>query len=362
MNLRGPIGPVEHKVVRAKFMPTAIVVRAQRVATFGLWWKRHETVGSKTGYARDLMKPECVGAIARDYPRFRALLSMPFYMDLLDVCPRLSRQYLTTYLMRSFDTRERLVAAYHHYRTLHDLPRPAFIPGLLGNGIELWSREIEGEDYRMVIKQNVNDHHEGDILLILRRGMKMLFQMSFSLVPGSLIGMRERNVLFIGSAQGGKADVEGLRRAIKANEGVAPSHLVMAALRGVAQALGVDGLAGVTDADQMTKTRPNYYVFPFDYAAFWPMFGGEKNGRGVFDIPIEAWEKPLTEIPRSHRRRSRKKREYKAEVTTEIANALACYRNTGDVQLAEEKTGLFDMKAVANAPMQVVSGDVPLPF
>lgn len=316
----------------------------------------------RLSYARDLMRPECVGTIARDYPQFRALLSAPFYLDLLDVCPRLSRQYLTTYLMRSFGTRERLVAVHHHYRTLHDLVRSAFIPGLLGNGVELWSREIDGEDYRMVIKQNVDDHHEGDILLILRRGTKMLFQMSFAFVPGSLIGMRKRNVLFIGSAQGGKADVEGLRRAIKANEGVAPSHLVMAALRGVAQALGVDGMAGVSDADQMTKTRPNSYVFQFDYAGFWPMFGGEENSRGVFEIPIEAWEKPLTEIPRSHRRRSRKKREYKAEVTTEIANALACYRSTQEVQFAEEKSGLFDMTAVASAPMLLMSGDVPLPF
>lgn len=272
-----------------------------------------------------LMQPAHIQTIARRHPELKKLLRAPCFASLLSVSPKITKQYFSSHLVRSFDLQERLAAVIHHYEFIRALFKPALFKMLLDGGMPVWSRTVDSDQFRLVLKHNVQHFYEGDILLILFHEDLQLFQISFSVVPGASLGMGEGDILLLGSAQGVKSDHDELKYVVKANHGVAPSHLVMAAARGIAQAIGVAGIAGVGNVDQILKTQARASAFSFDYDAFWPMFGGEPNEEGIFVIPLDTFEKPLLDIPRTHRRRSRKKREFKAAVTQESQHALRCY-------------------------------------
>lgn len=272
-----------------------------------------------------LMQPARIQTIARRHPELKKLLTAPYFASLLSVSPKITKQYLASHLVRSFDVQERLAAVIHHYEFIKTLFKPTLFKMLLDGGMPVWTRSVESDEFRLILKHNIQHFYEGDILLILFHDDLQLFQVSCSVVSGTSLGMGDGDILLLGSAQGVKSDHDELKYVVKASDGVAPSHLVMAAARGVAQAIGVSGIAGVSNADQIVKTQKRATSFSFDYDAFWPMFGGELNEKGIFVIPVETFEKPLLDIPRTHRRRSRKKREFKAVVTQETEHSLRCY-------------------------------------
>lgn len=323
------------------------------------------------GYAADLVKPGQLNAAVRDYPQLMTLLSSPYFGGILEHDPKLRRQYVVGHLLRSFRIRSRLTAALHHYRAMRDLMSPECFGDMLGGGARIWSRTVEEDEYRVLLKYNRHFFYEGDIALVFSRGEKPLFQISFSIVPGALLDMAERDVMLIAGAQGASLESDEMKRAVKANGGVAPSHVAMAALRGVASALGLRAIVAAGNADQIAKTMPEAPSFSFDYDAFWTMFGGMPNADGLFSVPVEPQEKPLLEIPIAHRRRSRKKREFKAEVTAGAARGLnrhlrvrmpapAPVLATAAVAAdpARERRSLVKHVAAASAPLLLISGDV----
>jgi len=278
--------------------------------------------GQELLYFSECMRPRHFATIARTRSRLFSLLDSPFYRNLLEVSPRLRRQHLTSYLSRSFNARSRHLAAFHHYQAVRKLLTEDFIVGLLADGVPLWIHTVEADEFCIVATQNKLHPYEGDILLTLRQDGQRLFQVSFSIVPGKELNMDDDSVLLIGGAQGGRPEDEHLKHVVRTHSGVAPSHLVLAAVRGVAQALDISAIAGVSNAVQLVKTRRGHEPFSFDYDAFWPMFGGLASEDGIFALPVQPYEKSLLEVPRTHRRRTRKKRQFKGEVAASVRGSL----------------------------------------
>jgi uncharacterized protein VirK/YbjX len=272
-------------------------------------------------YAKNL-KFKDVLAVLIGRHRISMLLGHYYFQNVISINPKIKRQYITSYLARSMTIGSRLQAVISHYNFMRDHFTYSSFGALLGNGLPLWSHEYDDNAFSMLLKHNATSIYEGDLLLIMYRGDVLLSQISLSIVPGHLVGLDANHALLIGSAQGAVPEIGEHGFAVKANGGVAPNHLLIAAARGIASALGLTAMAGVANADQLSKTDPRRGYFPFDYDHFWPMFGGTRNTLGFFNLPTAPYEPISSEKSSAHRRRSRKKALFKAEVAAQVENCL----------------------------------------
>jgi uncharacterized protein VirK/YbjX len=83
----------------------------------------------------------------------------------------------------------------------------------------------------------------------------------------------------------------------------------MAAIEGVASALSVAVIAGVSDDEQISKWLMK--GIPFGYDDFWKTYYGNRTREDVFEMPAPLRTKPIPEVKRSHRRRARHKQRFK---------------------------------------------------
>ena len=271
------------------------------------------------------------------------LLSSACYSGLLDQSPALTRQYLKSHLARSLTLGQRRAAIVAHYRFVQAQLSPGFYDRLLTTGAMLWRNDEVAGNYHIGLRHNVAHFYEGDLLLAFFRQDVLLFQLSFSVVPGDIVGEAAPHVLFVGGAQGAAPERGELQPAVKASHGVAPSHLAMAALQGVAMALGIATIVGVGNDQQLLKSRDDKADFTFDYDRFWAMFGAEANAAGQWAMPAPLRERDPADSGASaaHRRRSRRKGAFKAEVRDAARATMTCH---------------------AAAPSSPASPAAPLPF
>ena len=288
------------------------------------------------------------------------LLSSACYDGLLDQSPALTRQYLKSHLARSLTLGQRRAAIVAHYRFLQANRSPAFYERLLKTGVMLWRNDEAPGNYHIGLRHNVAHFYEGDLLLACFRQDVLLFQLSFSIIPGAVVGEDAAQVIFVGGAQGAAPERGELQPAVKASHGVAPSHLAMAALQGVAMALGIVTIVGVGNDQQLLKSRDDKAGFTFDYDAFWAMFGAEANAAGqrVMAAPLRDRDAAESGASAAHRRRSRKKRAFKAAVRDAVQAAMAPYAAdidaaAGPLPFPGETVGGVRPDPVATAPSPV---------
>lgn len=270
------------------------------------------------------------------------LLSCAFYGDLLVQSPGLTRQYLKSHLAGSLTLGQRREAIVSHYRFLRTRQSAAFYETLLHGGVMLWRNAEAGGNYHIGLRHNVSHFYEGDMILAFYRQDVLLFQLSFSVIPGNVAGHSGEHVLFVGGAQGAAPERGELQPAVKVSHGVAPSHVAMAALQGVALGLGIAAIVGVGNDRQLLKLQKGDGAFSFDYDAFWAMFGAVRNDGGHWAMPVPFEERPPGDTSAAHRRRSRKKRAFKADVRDAVCAVMTCHAAdapTGPAPFAAEVVG-----------------------
>lgn len=231
--------------------------------------------------------------------------------------PRLfADRYLGRYLTKSLRKPERRDILLHHYRCIANRAAPDFLQRAIANPYVLWSKKDDKGCYSMTLTLNTSGDYEGDLLLSFMNGAQPIFGIAFSIVPGSAIGSDAAELLFVGRVQGAKHRFDEIKQATKACRDVAPQHMLMIAVQSIAQALRIDTVAGVTDEDQLADED-----FRFGYDAFWENWHGRRTAH-FYEIPIPLPQTALSDIQTGHRRRTRKKREFKGKVANEIACKL----------------------------------------
>jgi uncharacterized protein VirK/YbjX len=113
-----------------------------------------------------------------------------------------------------------------------------------------------------------------------------------------------------------------VRLATKSLLEVAPPALLVAALQGIAAALGINLMAGTSAIGQSSYLEKHSSLFQEAYDDFFATLGASKNSAGFFCSPLPLEEKPLLLIPKGHKIRARKKREFKRQVADSVAQAL----------------------------------------
>ena len=246
----------------------------------------------------------------------------PQTRSLLNHLPHILNKYFVKYLASSFEKTLRRKILLHHYGFIAARLADDFYDLILNRRYILWQmRNVLGLS---TISLAVSDHHqEGDLSLLFLVENVEVFVISFSIVKGELVGCPGREVLLIARVQGVKHQREAIRQGTKSCHDIAPSLMLMAALQGVAQTLGIDTVAGVGNLEQLIRAGKGRKEFGFDYNDYWEKLLAVPSGSGFYVMPVPLLQKPLMDIVISHRRRTRRKRQFKADVTAVSARSFA---------------------------------------
>ncbi len=237
--------------------------------------------------------------------------------------PNYVNKYVVPYLAKRFDKKTRREILKFHHACLDECLIGSFYTEVLERRPALWNEVIDGAKYTISLSFNPNWHSEGDLSLTFERNGVSLYELSFSIVPGSSVGSAAKRVLLVGRVQGLKGQSDEIRAGTRACHDIAPPALLVDAAQTIAAVLGVDGFGGVSNQEQLAKSVYDVSGFYFDYDAFWASFPVEKSKADIFLIPVPFPEKPLGQVSAAHRRRARNKRRQRKKIADCVGATFA---------------------------------------
>jgi uncharacterized protein VirK/YbjX len=268
--------------------------------------------------------PRIVWRMARQIPeqsRVLRVLSRPAYRQLMKVNPRFPLKYLgLDYLARGLTVKQQAESFIHHYRRLSDLLPEELLAQILLEDFLL--DEIREGDDRFTVRMGLSRpwDDEGELSLNFEVNGELVFVLSFTIVPGWVVHSEAQEVILISRLQGVKGSYDEIRRATRAMCDVAPPALLFAALCGVAEAFGIQAMAGITAA-----MKPEFHFYEGEaahihqaYDGFFTELGAAKGLAGFYLAPMPPQEKPMTSIKQGHKIRTRNKRALKRQLARRI--------------------------------------------
>jgi uncharacterized protein VirK/YbjX len=225
-------------------------------------------------------------------------------------------------LAKRFDkkTRRQILKFHHQYLMNHVVED--FYETITQARSVLWSETLDGGTYSISVSFNPTWNSEGDISLTFDTNGTPIYEISFTIVPGTVIGCGAKPALLIGRIQGRIRRTETIRIATRACHDIAPPYLLVATAVSIAAALKIAVIGGVTNEEQLGRSVNEAEVFYFDYDAFWETFPVTKGSTNFYVITVPFPEKPLDQIGRSHRRRTKAKRRLKKQIAEGAAAAF----------------------------------------
>jgi len=257
--------------------------------------------------------------------RLTRLLTGPKLIGLLQRHPRLNYRYLATYLSHDFPRRTRLEIQLNHYGFLAARVRQDFFVRIYDRGFLLWSDRRGADHFSIALSFPVVGDHEGDLALVFRSEAIPIYRMSFSIVPGRCVGCSAEQTLFVGCIQGRGGAFPSIRHATRTCLDIMPAALLLAAVQGIALALGIGLIVGVGRDQAVSRLHVQRPESFFNLDEFWRSFGAEAVRDDLFLLRVPFPEKPMQLVARGHRRRTLGKRRYKRKLVQQVRE---CFRET----------------------------------
>lgn len=278
---------------------------AMRLCGVLLTWRQHQSL---------------VGVI--DQPRTRAVRA---------AFPRVQYRYTLPYLATSLDWAERRAALKSHYAFVNQVLAVDFCSRVLGDKLEIWRHEVDGEALSVSVQGlcPVTRHREGELTLCFKLAGVPIYKLSFSIVRLAGLNLagvdasgRAAHALYIGRVQGVSGAMDAIRQATTLLGDIAPQDLLMSVLTGLAGALRIDTLIGVSDDTCVSHDTIAQSGSSFCYGDFWTRYAGQvlEGGHHLMSLPMT--ERPIGEIAAKHRKRTQRKRDFKRQVATACEQAF----------------------------------------
>ena len=232
-------------------------------------------------------------------------------------------KYLGDYLSLDLDNAQRRAVLEAHYRTVSRIARGAPV---FSRGLEVWRNEVvEGRPpLAITIEPAKLAPMEGELQLTFSFHTD-IFALTFAFCPGPLFGVVDECAILVGGVQGAFGSFDEIREATKLNADISPPNMLMLALRALAKVAGASVILCVGEENQVSVGYARDRI-KLDYPRLWLEQGGEPFGR-YYCIPLDQPQKPLSEVPRTHRSRARRRRERRmalmAGMEARIAAGLA---------------------------------------
>jgi len=284
---------------------------------------------------RDWFTPHSVRKLLRwsiSMPRqleISQLLKEPAFQDLTATYKELRYKYLSDdYLVRDFTVAERASCFVHHYSYLNATFPPSLLRQALHGDISILRINESGNLYEitMGLSKPSDCDKEGELSLFLRVNGSPVFNLSFTVVPGGIVGSQAPDVLLITRIQGMPGCFHPISLATRTLHEVAPPALLIAALEGIASAFGIRAMAGVSATRQASYCEEWADSLKAAYDDFFASIGAIRCPDNFFLSPLPTQQKPLVFIKKGHKTRTRKKRAFRQQVAGDVCRLLREYR------------------------------------
>lgn len=245
--------------------------------------------------------------------------------------PRMPYRYTLPYLSTSLNWQARWSAMRTHYTVVNQAFRVEFSGWVLDDVVEVWRAGAGGHTLSVSVQGlcPVTRHREGELTLCFKVDGTAIYTLSFSIVDLADLNLRAEHTharsvhaLYVGRVQGVCGAMETIRQATTLLGDVAPQDVLMAVLSGLAAALRIDTVLGVSDGACVSRDTIAQSGSSFCYGQFWARYGGQvlEGGHHLISLPVA--EKPLSEIAAKHRKRTQRKREFKHQVAAASQQAF----------------------------------------
>jgi uncharacterized protein VirK/YbjX len=278
--------------------------------------------------------------VLRNFPcQFEILrfLRQPIFRQILPFNPRFAIKFAADdYLARDLSVGERKSCFIHHYTRLRSVLSDSMLRRILHRSVCVFEM-VEGENvYRVMAHLSRPWDKEGELSLDLELDGVGIYVISFTIVPGSIVKSEAAEVLLISRMQGMKGKYGLIQRATKTMNDVAPAWFLLAVLQGFAGAFGIREIVAVSAMRQSASGEDCEEEFRRSYDEFFNSLGAVMGPEKLFRCPVPIPEKPLEEIKRGHKLRTKQKRAFKREVADVVRRFFQSNRQmTGELTEAQ---------------------------
>jgi hypothetical protein len=243
------------------------------------------------------------------------LLRFPPYTEMVFSNPDFPAKYLTPdYLAQGFTVDERASCFLHHYRRLQTALPDSLLRQTLHEDVTIHEISEGANRFALTMGLSRPCNKEGELSLYLRVDGKIVFILSFTIVPGWVVKSRSAETLLVTRLQGVKGAYSQISDATRSLHDVAPSALLFAALQGVADAFGIAEIVAISAAMQSSYSEDCAASFKEAYDDFFGELGIPISATGYFYISVPLQGKPLALIKQGHKLRTKKKRAFKQQI------------------------------------------------
>ncbi len=211
-----------------------------------------------------------------------------------------------------------------HYDCLLRKVGQEFLNVIFDGRARLWDANIGAHNFGIYLSTVPVNNIEGELTLHFRTNTTDIYVLSFIIAPAPVLGLNADHAIFVTGLQGIRGTGELVKLATKSAVDVSPPLILMAAIQGIAQALGIGHVVGINAADQVcTAGLPPTQDFISAYDEFWTSIQGRRLSSGHFSFPIPLPEKPLAQIKHNHRLRVRARRAFRNEVAVQVREVMS---------------------------------------
>lgn len=246
-------------------------------------------------------------------------LKYPVFANFLRVNLRFALKFAAdNYLVRDLTLRERKICFLYHYQRLKEALPDDMLRGILHGRVPIVEMKEDGCQYRVTGHLSRPWDKEGELSLTLDAEGTDLYVISFSIVPGSIVKSEAPDVLLVTRMQGTRGEFRAIQNATKALHDVAPASLLMAALQGFGEALGVNEIVGISAERQSAYNELYKDIFVRSYDEFFHDVGLSRDLDDLYRSPIPTPEKPMQDVKHGHKLRTKEKRAFKRKISDAV--------------------------------------------
>jgi uncharacterized protein VirK/YbjX len=276
------------------------------------------------------------------------LLKLSAFTEAVRYNPKFAIKYLTDlYLARGLTVSERASCFLYHYDRLYNTFPYRVLYQSLHLDVLLFEISECGQRFSITMGMSRPCDKEGEMSLLLKLNGEIVFTLSFTIIPGQIVKSDAKEVLLISRLQSMPGSYyEQIKSATKIMHRVHPRALLIAALEGVAAALGISEVAAVRSGDQVSYDEEHSALFKHGYDDFWAELRMVENGGGFFLSALPFDEKPISSMKRNSRLSAKKRRAFKQQIKLACRDSLL--RLSG--QIVGPTDDLQDTESVESHP------------
>ncbi len=261
---------------------------------------------------------------AVSHRRVVSLMQNPVMAEAVHYFPRMRFKHLTDhFLARDLSVPDRVRCYVHHHQRLLNALDHAFVRGTVVGRQTIWSLVVDGHRLCIDLGLSIDFDKEGEHSLQLRCDDKLVYLLSFTIVPGRVVGCPSRDAALICRLQGSRGCLQLISVTAKLLDNMPAPIVLVSALCGICRALGIPALACVSAENQSSYRAEYDAVFRKAYDGLMNSLGIQRNERGYFVSRLPLPHRPMSEVKQGHKIRTRRKRNNRQEIEAAFADFIA---------------------------------------